>query len=97
MNERFRLSELQTKDVINIRDGKNLGRICDMEMDTDHGRILRLMLPGKPRFFGFFGREDGVEIGWENIRLIGLDVILVDLPTILCIENERVQNHSCAF
>ena len=97
VNECFRLSELQTKDVINVRDGKNLGRICDMEMDADHGRILRLMLPGRPRFFGFFGREESVEISWENIRLIGLDVILVDLPVLLCVENERIQNHSRVF
>ena len=35
----MRLSDLQIKDVINILDGKNLGRIVDAEID-DQGQIL---------------------------------------------------------
>ena len=75
MNEQFRLSDLQTKDVVNVRDGKNFGRICDMEMDAQTGNILRLVLPGRPRFFGLFGRDEDRDILWDQIKLIGIDAI----------------------
>ena len=75
MNEQFRLSDLQTKDVVNVRDGKNFGRICDMEMDAQTGNILRLVLPGRPRFFGLFGRDEDRDILWDQIKLIGIDAV----------------------
>lgn len=83
MNEQFRLSDLQTKDVVNVRDGKNFGRICDMEMDAQTGNILRLVLPGRPRFFGLFGRDEDRDILWDQIKLIGIDTILVDVPVLI--------------
>ena len=33
------LSDLQTKDIINIKDGNNLGRIIDAKIDGS-GKIL---------------------------------------------------------
>ena len=83
MNEQFRLSDLQTKDVVNVRDGKTFGRICDMEMDAQTGNILRLVLPGRPRFFGLFGRDEDRDILWDQIKLIGIDAILVDVPVFI--------------
>ncbi len=82
MDEAFRLSKLQTKDVISIRDGKNYGKVLDVDLDASGGQILRLIVPGAPRFFGFLGREDDLEIPWEQICLIGIDAILVDLPEV---------------
>lgn len=82
MDEAFRLSKLQTKDIINIRDGKNYGKVFDVDLDVSGGQILRIIVPGAPRFFGLFGREDDLEIPWEQICLIGIDAILVDLPEI---------------
>ena len=83
LNEQFRLSDLQTKDVINVRDGKNFGRICDMELDAQSGNIVRLVLPGRPRFFGLLGRDEDRDILWDQIKLIGIDTILVDVPVFL--------------
>lgn len=91
MHEPFRLSELQLKEVVNVRDGKIFGRICDMEMDADSGQIRQLVLPGRPRFFGFLGHEEGIHIDWAQIRLIGTDAILVDLPAVLCQSAEEAR------
>ena len=82
MDEAFRLSRLQTKDVIGIRDGKNYGKVLDVDLDISGGQIRRIIVPGAPRFFGLLGREEDLEIPWEQIRLIGIDAILVDLPEI---------------
>ncbi|MCY0881893.1 MAG: YlmC/YmxH family sporulation protein [Firmicutes bacterium] len=73
-------SELRMKDVINVADGRRLGYIGDLELDLEQGRVKAAVILGSSRFMGFFGREQDVVIGWGQIRKIGLDVILVELP-----------------
>ena len=38
-------NELRDRDVINVCDGKRLGFVCDMEIDTACGKILKLIVP----------------------------------------------------
>ncbi len=40
-------SELKCKDVINIRDCKKLGHVCDLEFDECSGCICKIMVPGE--------------------------------------------------
>ena len=70
--------ELRCKEIINVIDGKRLGRIIDLVFDLKCGRILGLVAPGWRRFFGFRPRED-IYIPWRNVCKIGDDVILVEL------------------
>ena len=37
----MRFSELKSKDVINLRECKKVGRICDLEFDECSGRIWK--------------------------------------------------------
>ena len=39
----MRFSELKSKDVINLRDCKKLGRICDLEFDECSGKICKVI------------------------------------------------------
>lgn len=73
-------SDLRMLDVINIGDGRRLGAVYDLDVDVDTGEILALILPGEGGFFGW-GREPDVEIPWDRVVRIGVDVILVDMPT----------------
>lgn len=76
----MKISDFQTKDVINIVDGKKLGQINDLELDLRHGRIDSIVVPHQSRFFGLFASSEGdVIIPWRNIVKIGIDVILVRL------------------
>ncbi|MDQ0190982.1 YlmC/YmxH family sporulation protein [Alicyclobacillus cycloheptanicus] len=75
----MRISDLQSKDVVNIGDGKRLGSIGDLEIDTDSGLIRALVVPGQGRFFGMVGGGHDYVIPWHQIVKIGSDVILVDL------------------
>ena len=77
----FRISDLRHKDIINSNDGKRLGFIKDFEMDIVEGRITAIILPGENRMFSFLGRGDDLVVGWEQVKKIGVDVVLVDLPT----------------
>lgn len=75
----LKISELQTKDVININDGRNLGAVCDLEIDLRRGRVEAIVCPGQGKFFGLFSSGDEIVIPWNHIIKIGSDVILVRL------------------
>ncbi|MDB4866847.1 MAG: ylmC [Cohnella sp.] len=75
----MKISDFQTKDVINIVDGKKLGQISDLELDLRQGRIDSIVVPTATRLFGMFGGGTDVVIPWRNIVKIGADVVLVRL------------------
>jgi len=76
-----RASELRALDVINVTDGRRLGNVFDIALDVDSGQIRALVVPSeKPSWFAFFRQGVDVEVPWECIVKIGLDVILVELP-----------------
>ncbi|MBE3593610.1 MAG: YlmC/YmxH family sporulation protein [Candidatus Carbobacillus altaicus] len=73
----IKVSEFQSKDVVDMADGKRLGRVGDLELDLEKGRIRALVIPSGGRLFGLFSNGQDIVIPWENIVKIGLDVILV--------------------
>lgn len=73
------LEELRSKDVINVVNGENLGRVDDLELDAETAAVTALVLYGRPRIFGLFGSRDNCVIKFRQIRLIGKDAILVSL------------------
>ena len=70
--------ELKEKEVINILSGEKLGYADDFEIDTETGNVIALVILGRNRFFGLFGREDNIVIPFSEIKLIGHDTILVE-------------------
>ncbi|MFD2412130.1 YlmC/YmxH family sporulation protein [Paenibacillus rhizoplanae] len=77
--KKMKISDFQTKDVINIVDGKRLGQISDLELDLRRGVIDAVIVPGYTRFMGLFGGGTDLVIPWRNIVKIGADVVLVKL------------------
>ncbi len=75
----LKTSDLRTKDVINILDGRRMGYIGDLELDLERGRIKEVVITGTSHFLGLFGRERDTVIPWSQIRKIGQDVILVEI------------------
>jgi YlmC/YmxH family sporulation protein len=75
----MRISEFQTKDVVNVANGKKLGNIGDIDIDLQTGQIQSLIILGSGKVLGLFGREESTVIPWQNIVKIGADVILVRL------------------
>lgn len=70
-------SQLKDKDVINLCNGKRLGSVCDLEIDTRNGRITKLLLPGSGKCLCLFSAKEPVCIPWQCIERIGDDAILV--------------------
>ncbi|QGQ46937.1 YlmC/YmxH family sporulation protein [Metabacillus sediminilitoris] len=71
------ISEFQTKDVVNVSDGKKLGNIWDFDINVTTGKIQAIIISGQGKMLGFFGRDEEIIIPWRNIVKIGEDVILV--------------------
>ncbi len=72
-----RIAELRHKEVINESDGVRLGCVDDVEIDTKTACLVSIIIYGRPKFFGIFGRHDDIVIPWADIKLIGEDTILV--------------------
>ncbi len=71
--------DLAKKDVINISDGRCLGRIIDMKFKFPQGVIIGIVVPGqRTGIFRCFNRTE-IYIDESKIIKIGGDVILVDL------------------
>lgn len=71
----LKLSDLQSKRIIDIVSGCNLGNVVDVVF-SDDGKIQSLVL-GISRGFSLFNRDMDEQIRWEQIVKIGEDVILV--------------------
>lgn len=71
------LYELCQRDIVNITTGVNLGRVDDIVFDASSASITNLVLYGRLKLFGLFGREEDTYIPWADIKTIGSDVVLV--------------------
>lgn len=66
MGKDMLLCELQTKDVINVKTAKCLGRVMDLELDEKRGCICTLIVPSKGKICGFFFMN--VNTGFHGTR-----------------------------
>lgn len=71
--------ELKGKEVINIVDGKRLGRIIDLIFDTNCGRILGIVVPAYNKGWNIFKSSDDIFIPFNRICKFGDDAILVQV------------------
>jgi len=73
----MRLSDLQNKDIVNMKDGKKIGNIIDVIIDNN-GNMESLIVQ-KSKFINIFSSSNEFEVKWNQIKKIGEDVILVDV------------------
>lgn len=85
----IKISDLKARDVVNVLDGRKLGNIIDIDLDLENGRVTALILPGRSRGLGIFGRREELVVPWEKIVRIGRDVVLVEVPTVAEIDGRR--------
>lgn len=74
-----RITDLRYKEVVNVRDGRCLGCVSDVEVDTVTARVVSLVIFGRFKLFGLFFKEEDTIIRWCDIEVIGEDTILVNL------------------
>ena len=75
----MKLSELQKKDIISIRDGKKIGRIIDVEFDINNGYMIHFVIEKAHYLKSIFSQSDELTIKFSQIKKMGEDVILIDI------------------
>lgn len=75
-------SDIRRKDVVNICDGRKLGRPIDL-MLNDSACVEALVVPGRSGgLLGFLKPDrEGCVIPWGKVRRIGDDVILIEMES----------------
>lgn len=73
----MRISDIMDKEIINLKNGKKLGFITNIDLDVVNGRISSFSIIGGGRFF-----SKGLDIDtifWKDILKIGCDTIIVNI------------------
>ena len=74
----YSFNDIKCKEIINVRNGCRIGFPDDIEFENCTAKICRLIVYGRARFFGLFGRGEEYYLPWECIQRIGDDIILID-------------------
>lgn len=72
----FAINSLKTMEIININTGTKLGYIKDFKVNCEEYKLEAIILPTQKS--GWFSKNEDIELPWERIKKIGVDVILVD-------------------
>jgi len=75
----FKITELNRKDIINLKNGAKLGAVKDVHVDLTEGVVRALVLEGPRKYFRLFGAAGDIVVPWEKVKIIGVDAVLVDL------------------
>lgn len=70
------VNNIKMMEVIDVNMGAKLGFIKDIKIDCDNYKILSILIPVQKN--SWFSKVDMLEIPWDKVVKIGVDVILVD-------------------
>ncbi len=74
---KFKIAELKDKQVLSIKDASVIGYVTDIEIDSNDGKLISIIISGKNRGFSVLSRGEDIVIPFEKIDVIGNDSILV--------------------
>ncbi|MGL6105487.1 YlmC/YmxH family sporulation protein [Romboutsia sp.] len=86
----IRVSDIMEKEIINVKNGKRMGFITDIDMDINEGKIMSFTITGDGGR-GFFSRgNEGQVIFWSDILKIGCDTIIVNIGSELNLDEFKI-------
>ncbi len=74
-NSLYSINNIRNMEVIDISTGAKLGMIKDFKIDCDSYNIISVLIPISKS--NWLSKIELLEILWEDIIKIGVDVILV--------------------
>ena len=96
MNMEQTFSDIKRKDVINLVDGKNLGRVCDITFTFPENRVQGFTVTGCK---GFRFSKQEIFLPIKCVVKIGKDAVLVkfgkDAPEAEHLSEGRAPAHCC--
>ena len=69
------INAIKSMEVIDINTGGKVGFIKDIKINYEEQRVISLILPGEVK--GWFSKTEDIEIPWENVIKVGVDVLIV--------------------
>ncbi len=75
----FKITELSSKDIINLKDGAKLGAVKDVHVDMVEGKVRAIILEGPRKYFRLPGTGGDIVVPWEKVKKIGVDAVLVEV------------------
>src|SRR4051812_24135420 len=77
---KMRLSELSGKEIVDINRAERLGVLgqTDLEINESNGQIETLIIPSI-KWFGMKKHGGEIRVGWNHIKKIGNDMIILDM------------------
>lgn len=72
----YSINSLRMLEVIEINSGAKLGFIKDLKIDVENYKIISIIIPNNN--VGWFGKTNDIEIEWDKVRKIGVDVLLIE-------------------
>lgn len=87
--------ELIRKQVINERDCRMLGFVCDIQFDECNGLINALIVPGPAKYMKLFGRDNNYVIPFRDVCNIGEDIVLVNIDLKDCLKKCDIKDRFC--
>jgi YlmC/YmxH family sporulation protein len=70
------ISNIRMMEVIDVSSGAKLGFIKDIKIDCDDHKVISLLIPIQKN--SWFSKFDLLEIPWNKVKKIGVDVILIE-------------------
>lgn len=74
----IRISDIMDKEVINVKNGKRMGYITDIDMDINEGKIISFTIVGDGGMNIFSRGSENQVVFWNDILKIGYDTIIVN-------------------
>lgn len=72
----YSMNAIKLMEIIDINTGTKLGYIKDLKIDCSNCKVLSLILPCDR--LNILKKVKFIEVPWENVKKVGVDVILVD-------------------
>ena len=77
----YSLNAIRNMEVIDISTGSKIGYVKDFKVDINTKKIVSIFLPSHVK--SWFNKADDIELAWDKIVKIGVDVLIVDASSII--------------
>ena len=85
----MRISDIMEKEIINVKNGKKLGFITDIDLDVENGKVSSFSITGSSG--NFFSRGAEIDtVFWRDILRIGCDTIIVSIGSNLNFNQNQI-------
>ena len=77
----YSLNAIRNMEVIDISTGSKIGYVKDFKVDITTKKIISIFLPSPVK--SWFNKAEDIELSWDKIVKIGVDVLIVDASSVI--------------